>query len=86
MLRADRGMCQAFGTRIVGGIPQPEPEPRPNPKPEPEPNPKPKPNPNPNPNPHPNPKPNPNPMGGLVRALRMTLTPPDTVPEVCPEL
>jgi hypothetical protein len=40
MLRADRGMCQAFGTRIVGG---------------------------------------------LVRALRMTLTPPDTVPEVCPE-
>ena len=24
-------------------------------------------------------------MGGLARALRMTLTPPDTLPEVCPE-
>ena len=24
-------------------------------------------------------------VGGLARALRMTLTPPDTLPEVCPE-
>jgi hypothetical protein len=40
MLRRDPTMCQAFGTRVVGG---------------------------------------------LARALRMTLAPPDTVPEVCPE-
>ena len=83
MLRADRGMCQAFGTRIVGGHPKPKPKPKPEPNPKPERKPKPNPTPKPNPNPHPHP--HPNPMGGLVRALRMTLTPPDTVPEVCPE-